>query len=407
MEKRILINFIFITIMLAIVVDPSQVNAQPAKTLKVGALLPLSGAMAAGGKDWQNAYELWKEKANARGGLNVGGQRYTVEVVYYDYASNTDTAVKIADKLVVQDGIKFVFGPYGSMAVAAVAPVLEKYGAVHLTMAATRTIFEKGYKYSFSLFGSTEKFSECVFELLSSLRPKPRTIALLARNDALPLAYLNSFSSLAKQYGLELVQAEKFPADSTDFMTPLTITKAKSPEVFGFFAYRNEGILMVQQAAQIGFTPKFITGQVDWDSKSFFDAVGEQAMGLTTFVPWSSSFPASFKDDFFGSPRDYAKAYRDKYGYDPGYSSAGASAWGVVLSKCIERAGSLDPNKVRDNIANFRETIFYGPIKFDPQGQLDRGSYVIQIQRSGLTVVSPEAKTGDIIYPFQWKKGSN
>uniref|UniRef100_UPI0013D659A8 ABC transporter substrate-binding protein n=1 Tax=Escherichia coli TaxID=562 RepID=UPI0013D659A8 len=90
-------------------------------TLRIGAPLPITGALAPEGAKLKQGYELWQEKANAAGGIKVGDKKLKVELIYYDYQSTTPKAVQLAEKLLNDDKVDFLFSPFGSGAAKAVS----------------------------------------------------------------------------------------------------------------------------------------------------------------------------------------------------------------------------------------------------------------------------------------------
>jgi len=92
------------------------------------------------------------------------------------------------------------------------------------------------------------------------------------------------------------------------------------------------------------------------------------------------------------------QAFKAKYRADPDYGEASASAAGALLQMAIEKAGTLDRQKVRDELANLNVTTFWGPVKFGPTGQINSlVPPVFQIQGAKPIVIHPpEVKQGDL-----------
>ena len=100
--------------------------------------------------------------------------------------------------------------------------------------------------------------------------------------------------------------------------------------------------------------------------------------------------------------QQYAAAFEKEYKHKPDYHPPQSSAAIEVYERAIEKAGTLDPEKVRDAIAATNIMTFYGPIKFNEKGQnVAKGMAVIQIQKGQPVVVYPaNNKEGDFIYPL-------
>ena len=118
--------FLFFWILLGIVT--TSVYSQ--EKIQFGAALSLTGKLAKEGNLVKNGYELWKEVVNKKGGINIGGKKYLVEIIYYDDESDPNRAAKLIEKLITEDKVKLILGPYGSDSVFSTSAITEKYGAL-------------------------------------------------------------------------------------------------------------------------------------------------------------------------------------------------------------------------------------------------------------------------------------
>ena len=94
----------------------------------LGAAVSLTGKYSSNGVHTQNGYNMAVERINSMGGIKVGGKTYKFEIIYYDDESNPKRAAQLAERLISQDGVEFMLGPYSSGLTKAMAPVTEKYG---------------------------------------------------------------------------------------------------------------------------------------------------------------------------------------------------------------------------------------------------------------------------------------
>jgi branched-chain amino acid transport system substrate-binding protein len=383
--------------------------AAPEKTLVIGAALPLTGGVAPDGNFQREGYELWRDTVNAQGGIDVAGTKYKVDLRFYDYKSDTSTAVKLVEKLVTEDKAEFLFGPFGSGATEAASAVTEKYEIPMLAPSANAPpIYSKGYKYIFGILGPPSTFAEHNLDfVLKATDPKPKTLAIISRNDLFPLSTAKAFETAAKARGLEVPYFEQYPIDTSDLSAPLLGARAKGADLLLGTGYINDLALMAKQAKEQRLSPKLFI-QTDGPANSaFVDSLKADANYIVTPAWWAPV--VNYKDDtrLFESTPDYAKKFEGKFSHTPGYVAAAATSVGVVLQKAIEQSGSVDPKKVRDALAQTDLRTFYGHIKFNPQGQ-NIGSAVLtlQILDQKLVVVGPdEAATGKLVYPAPaWDK---
>ena len=96
-------------------------------TIILGAAVSLTGKYSTNGEHTKNGYELGKDTINEAGGVTVGGKQYNLDIIYYDDESDKGRAAELAERLINQDGVKYMLGPYSSGLTKAIAPVTEKY----------------------------------------------------------------------------------------------------------------------------------------------------------------------------------------------------------------------------------------------------------------------------------------
>lgn len=379
---------LLISALSAAVLGISSANAQDA--LRIGAPLPLTGALAPEGAKLKQGYELWQEKVNAAGGIKAGGKNLKVELVYYDYQSTTPKAVQLAEKLISDDKVDFLFSPFGSGAAKAVSAVAEKYGVPLLASSASSAeVFDQGYKNLFGLYTANSTLSEPIADLIKAKLPKVKRVAILARNDLYPLSLGNEFEKSAKKRGFEVVYSEKYPIGTLDHSSALTQLRAANPDWVVVTGYINDLILVRKQAGELkvgGQVYTLINGPA---YKEWTDAVGTLAENVTT-ASWFHPVLDYKSEDIFGSTKVFVSQFRDKYGAEPDFTQASGAAVGVILQLAIERAGSKDRDTVRAQLVKGGFKTFFAPVSFGPTGIAN--SYippVYQIQQGKVQVVFP------------------
>lgn len=367
-----------------------------------GAALPLTGALATEGEKHLHGYEIWKDTVNARGGINVGGTQYKVDIKYYDYKSETATSVRLVEKLITEDGIKLIFGPHGSGSAKACSTITEKYRVPMIAPSASSVeVFTQGYKYLFGTFTPNDTLTEPLTKIASELPNPPKNVAIISRNDLFPLAIGNCARDSAEKYGLDVVYFEKYPIGVSDFSPLLIQVKGKNPDWVFATGYAEDLILIRRQMKELGIHPKMITMIAGAAYKEFVDALGQDADFVTTASWWHPAAKYA-GTDMWGTAANYVAEFQKKYGYTPDYVPASASTVGIIFQKAIEAAGVLDPEKVRDEIAKSDFVSFYGPIRFDEKGQsaaLDPP--VMQIQGGKHMAIHPSSiAEAEFIYPI-------
>lgn len=379
---------------------PSFASRAYAQTgpIRVGAPLPLTGPLSPEGIKLQQGYEIWKDEVNAAGGINVGGTKRPVEIVYYDYQSATPKAVQLAEKLVTDDKVDFMFSPFGSGATKAASTVAEKYQIPTLAPTASSVeVYDQGYKYLFGTFTPNDTLSEPLTELIRAKMPNAKKVAILARNDLYPLAIGIEFEKSAKKRGFDVVYFEKYAINTLDHASALTEIRNTKADWIVATGYTNDMILVRKQMADLGIKAQAITMINAPAYQEFIDATGPLSENVTSAGWWHPAARYTSKD-IFGSTERYTDLFVKKFKYVPDYTAATGSAVGVLLQMAIERAGTTDRAKVRDALAAGGYDTFFGPLSFTPAGQAI--SYVppiFQIQDGKTIVVFPDAvKSGDL-----------
>jgi branched-chain amino acid transport system substrate-binding protein len=363
--------------------------------IRVGAPLPLTGALSPEGVKLQQGYELWKDTVNAGGGIAVSAVKRPVEIVYYDYQSMTPKAVQLAEKLATDDKVDFMFGPFGSGASKAASTVSERYGIPMLAPTASSVeVYDQGYKNLFGTFTANDTLSEPMADIVKAKAPNVKRVAILARNDLFPLALGQEFEKSTKKRGLEVIYFEKYAINTLDHASALTEIKAAKPDWIVATGYINDMILIRKQMADLGIKAQVVTMINAPAYQEFIDATGPLAENVTSATWWHPAVRYESKDAF-GSAVRYTEMFQKKFNALPDFTNATGSSVGVVLQMAIERAGSVDRDKVREVLAKGGFDTFFGPLTFNGAGQAV--SYVppvFQIQNGKAIVIYPDVIKG-------------
>jgi branched-chain amino acid transport system substrate-binding protein len=371
-------------------VAPASSGQAAEKIVTIGAPLPLTGPLSPEGQKQVQGYDLWAEAANKAGGVKVGNERYQVKIVYNDYQSNTPRAVQLAEKLITEDKVNFLFSVFGSGATKAASGVSEKYGVP--TMAATASseeVYNQGYKYLFGTFTPNPTLTEPLSDIVKEKVPNVKKVAILARNDLFPLAIAQCMDASAKKRGFNVVFFEKYAIGTMDHASALTQIRGAQPEWIFATGYINDLILIRKQMGDLKVSAPVVTMIAGPAYKEWVDAAGPLAENVTSASWWHPA--VRYKgQDVFGSTENYNKMFQAKYGFIPDYAQATASAVGAILQLAIEKAGTLDRKKVRDTLASMDVVTFWGQVRFGSNGQIDSlKPPVFQIQKGTQVVIYP------------------
>src|SRR2546428_7360830 len=179
--------------------------------IKIGASLSLTGTYAKPGTYQKEGYEVCADELNGKGGL-LGRK---VEFVMYDDQSSTQTAQRLYEKLITEDKVDAVMGPYSSGITESVAGISEKYKKVMVSpLAATTSIFRQGRKHIFMVISPAEFYLEGLVDM--GAKRGLKTIAIVNEDTLFPKATVVGTEELAKKRGLQVVLRESYPKGNTD-----------------------------------------------------------------------------------------------------------------------------------------------------------------------------------------------
>jgi branched-chain amino acid transport system substrate-binding protein len=368
----------------------SMASAQD--VIRFGAPLPITGPLAPEAVKQQQGYDLWAEQANKAGGIDVGGKKYKVEIVYSDYQSNTPRSVQTTEQMITQDKVNFMFGPFGSGAAKAASTIAEKYKVPMLAATASSSqVYDQNYKYLFGTFTPNDTLTTPLTQLVKAKAADVKKVAILARNDLFPLAIAQEMEKSAKANGLEVVYFEKYAINTLDHSATLSQIKSLNPQWVFVTGYTNDLLLIRKQMVDQQMKANVVTMIAGPAYQEFIESAGASAENISSASWWHPAEQYNGKD-IFGTTANFVKLFKDKYKLEPDYAHASAAVCGALFQMAIEKAGSLDRDKVRDELAKMDVVTFWGPVKFGANGQINSlEPPVFQIQAGKPVVLFPDA----------------
>jgi branched-chain amino acid transport system substrate-binding protein len=363
--------------------------------IRVGVALSQSGNLADSAKLYYQGVELWRDQVNARGGL-LGRK---VELVVYDDRSDPATAAKLYEKLIGDDKVDLLFGPWGSASAATASAVANKHSRVFFNSGgASEQIQERGFKYVFQSAAPISAYVSAIGPFAAKQNLK--TIAFFGRDYPAARDMAKSIKVVADQQNLKIVTSEFFPAGATDFSSMIAQARQLQPDIWLSVGYPNEAIEMVRQLKASNYLPKiFIHNGVSIDD--FIKASGkdgEFAYGISLYEP-------SLKTK---GNAEFVKAFEARYNSQPGYYSAFSYGGATVMEEAVRKVGSLDQEKLRAVLTTLETDTVMGHHKVDPQTgkQVGQTGLLVQVRNGKREIVMPEAlKTQEPVVPMPaWNK---
>jgi len=366
-------------------------------TIIIGSAISFSGKYSTNGIHAKNGYDLAVKQINAAGGVKVGGKSYKIKVVYYDDESTPARTGQLLERLINQDGIKYILGPYSSATTKAAAPIIEKYKIPMVEAeGASRSLFTKGYKYLFAVLSTSEQYLASTLELAGQIAVKNGKkasdvkIAMAFEGDPFSQDVRAGVMEDAKKRGMKIGIDDKLPRDLNDMAATLTKTKALKPDLLLVSGHSKGAVTAARQIAEMRINVPMIA-MTHCEAGKIVDKFGASADDILCPTQWAETL--SYKGETFGTAADYDKLFKATYeGYEKAvpYQAAQASAAVIVWKEAFEKAQSFDTEKVRDAISAVEISTFYGNIKFSAAGNnIAKPMVLRQIQKGKFNVVAP------------------
>ncbi len=410
-------------------------GALAAKTIKIGAIYPLSGGAAAAGRELRAGAELAAEIANTvmpelamsmaktAGITSLDGAQ--IELIFKDHEGNPTIGADLAKKLILDDKVDGILGCYHSSVTKTVSTVCEQYGIPMINGSSTSpALTQRGFKWFWRTTPHDKWFTRDLFELLNGLADgKVRGVAAVDRQSLKNLAAAcektewgshvsELIKQLAKEYGYNLRKSMLYAAKSADLSSEVRSLKAARPDAMLFASYTSDAILMVKTLKAQKAAPKLIWGQdAGFEKPEFRETLGQTITGIltrTVFLPKVVEIkPLSGQVNAL---------YKAKTGNDLGGASARAFTGLQTWVYTLEKAGSTKPEDIQRAanalyIPGQELVVPWAGIKFatagDEVGQNVLGSGLIgqyQPDANGnmeLEIIYPfDVASADMIFPF-------
>jgi len=397
--RKLRILWVLLTVVFFIL-PASQVLAE--KTIVLGC--PLSTAFLYGW-DAERGFKLAVDEINAKGGVNVGGtkQMFKVEVIDtrdLEPGVPVSEALLAVEKLILDKKADFIMGgPVRSEAALAAMPLLSKYKKISilttgvLTPAYSATVAKEydKYKYCFRIHGEAKNLVGEMFANFSELKEKYQfnNLFIIAQDVSHARGAAKVMETVATKKGWNVTGVEIFPTGATDFSMALLKAKKTQTEIINIWMDMPESAILLKQwyemkipALPFGSTLAAAEQPGFWEAT---DGKGEYTLcnvvnagnAPSNATPWTMKF---------------YDAYTKKWGVEPEGLGTSSSYMAVyVLRDAIERAGSLDPDKVISELEKTDLMGVYGRLRFDP--------------KSHQVIPSIDPKEGAVGSILQWQDG--
>ncbi len=347
--------------------------------IRIGATASLSGGYQVPGTSQAQGLRMWADDVNKRGALL--GKR--VELVTYDDTSDAATSAALYEKLITEDRVDLLIGPYGSDITLAAAEVADRHGIPMVAAgAAARGIWMRGLDNVFQIDTPAGQYMDLPLGLAN--KEGLTRVAMVYADSDFPREVADGVRESVSAYGMELVFDEAYPADQTEFADMAARAAASQPEVLLGGTYLEDSIRLVRAAKAAGLSPKIFAMTVGPAFREFGEALGEDTNGIMGTVAWmrSGNLPMAY---------DFSYRYKQKFGANASAQAAYGYAAGQVLEAAVRLADTPDHDAVRDQLREMKFRSLLGHYRVDSSGiQLAKKTYVLQWQGGYRLLVLPE-----------------
>ena len=370
-----------------------------AKTIRIGAALSETGKFSGEGKDSRQGYDTWVRWVNEEyGGIELPDGRYEVEIIYYDDESDADTAASLVQRLIDEDDVDFLLGPYSSGLTMGASAISEAADVIMVEGNGTsNSIFERGFDNLFLVATIASDYTKSGIETFAA---QGATTAVIAYEDtSFPTAVANGAIEHLEANGIEVLAVETYPEDPTDLTPIISKFRQLDPDVFIGGGHYIDAVVFLNAAEDVGFQPDGMLITVGPSNPKLTEELGDLVEFVVGPTQWEATM--GYEGQWFGTASDYAARYESYWGEPPVYQAASATASALALHIAIEQAGTIETEAVKSALREMEVETFYGPIGFDERGvNTLKPMGTIQVQDGAINVVAPPAAAvAEFVFP--------
>jgi branched-chain amino acid transport system substrate-binding protein len=400
-------------------------GAEPAlaqqKVIKIGALYPLTGNLAATGMDCKRGVDLAVEIINGKYDLNLplaneegipNLEHAKIEVIYADTKGDPKNGLAEAERLITEEKVVALIGAYQSAVTKTASQAAERLKIPFVCSdSSSPTLTERGFEYFFRVSPHDGTMARNQFEFLKDLETKKgvkvKTVALLYENTEFGSNVAKMQRSYAKEFGCDIVADIAYAANSSDVTSEVGKIISAKPDVVMHAAYITDAILFTKTFKEMNLVPQGFLNMAGYIESDYLPTV--KADGNYFFVRSTFALDLANKKPLVGQ---VAELYQKKYNIPMGENTARSFSAPFVLADAFNRAKSTDPGAVvkallATNIPGDQIINPWKGIQFDPKSHqnVDASAMIVQIQDQAYYTVWPfDAASRDVVWPFPaWK----
>lgn len=370
--------------------------------LRLGMPISLTGRYSVQATESFQGISLFVSDVNRAGGLLVPslGKKVPLDLTYYDDESSVEKCRELTERLIVNDGVDILLGPYSSSLALAAAEVAEARGKTLWNHGgSTDDIEKRGFSCVISSISPASSYMRGILRLLKDTDESARKAALLSAYDS---GFSQNILSGAKDESEKLGFIYKdiqYKSGEKNLRSSIDELLEYGPDIILSMGRMEDDIEVARELKKKEVKAK-ATGMVAASIKLFRDTFGAYSEGFLSVSQWEKGL--AVEPDIGPTPLEFSERFRAAYGKEPDYVAAQGYHIGLVLKHCLLLSGTLDDISLRDAAKNTELKTFYGSFKTDPSGnQKGHETVVVQWQDGQKVIVYPEQyQEASVVYPL-------
>ncbi|MGH3349116.1 MAG: amino acid ABC transporter substrate-binding protein [Nocardioides sp.] len=364
----------------------------------IGISLPLTGDFSEPGKGIQRGYEAWAAYVNENGGLL--GRDVRLEML--DDQSSAERVAADYEKLINQEQVDLIVGPFSTRLVIPAAQVAQDYGYLFVEPAgAAPEVFEEGFE---NLFYAAPAVADDHYKLLAEhilAMPegeRPKTAAYASMDDPFAQGTAYGLKDALEEGGIETVVDEVYPPNTTDFSSiAAKVADSKADIVVGGSQYQ-DGVNLIVSLQQLNYQPKLAAFSTAPTETEFAKAIGDKTQGI--IAPTGYTTKADYPEN-----QEFVKFFEEQYGEAPGEDEANAWTTGQVVGAAVEAVDCAEPDpdcqaKLIDWLRENEVDTVVGPLSWDDKGRPQSAHMIQQWVDGEIKIVMPEDQAeAEFVFP--------
>lgn len=363
--------------------------------IRVGSSLTLSGKYGIQGRGSFNGLLLWVEKINRSGGLLLekDAERFPIEFIHYDDKSDPKNTSLITKKLIVEDKVDILLGPYSSTLTIAAAEMSERYDRVLWNHGGSSDeITNRQFKKVVSAIAPASRYFEPFLNFIGQRDKNVKAVAIVsAENSGFSTSAAEGAVGICKRLGISH-ETFKYKSGSENFTEIARQIRMKNIKyVLGMGRFEDD----LRFAKHLkGYCSCLVAAGIE----EFKNRLQKDAEGFFSVTQWEPI--VEHKIDFGVTSEKFKHLYKNKFQQTPDYVSAQPFNMGTILENFITETGSVDEEVLMKKVVNSRFCTFYGNFEIEQRSgsQIGHKTLLTQWQNGIKEIVHPaEQQTAEVI----------